>query len=262
MKPEPRYVVMYSGGIGSWCAAARLVERGIKPTLLFTDTLIEDPDLYRFLDEGAAALGLTVTRLADGRTPFQTFIDSRMLGNSQFDPCSRILKRELAHKWVAEHLDPDLDVIVMGYDYSEDHRVVATENAYSPYRVEAPMTERPWLMKAQQLEMALSYGVKPPHLYALGFRHNNCGGGCVKAGQAAWRQLLVTHPDRFEVWERQEQIMRHYLGKDVAMLKERNNGESRPLTLRNLRGRIERNEGCDLLDWGGCGCFAPSDDEA
>lgn len=51
-----RHVVWFSGGGGSWAAAKRLAEsvplRQI--TLLFSDTIIEDQDTYRFLIEGAA----------------------------------------------------------------------------------------------------------------------------------------------------------------------------------------------------------------
>jgi hypothetical protein len=48
-------VVMFSGGAASWAAAKRVVERyGVDDvTLLFTDTLMEDEDLYRFLVDGA-----------------------------------------------------------------------------------------------------------------------------------------------------------------------------------------------------------------
>jgi hypothetical protein len=50
------HVVFFSGGAGSYHAAKRVVERhGPKDVrLLFTDTLIEDADLYRFLCEAAA----------------------------------------------------------------------------------------------------------------------------------------------------------------------------------------------------------------
>lgn len=49
-------LVMYSGGLVSWAAGKRTVERyGREQTrLLFADTLIEDEDLYRFVIEGAA----------------------------------------------------------------------------------------------------------------------------------------------------------------------------------------------------------------
>jgi len=47
------YIVFYSGGIGSWKAAKVAVEKHGKENVrcLFTDTLIEDNDLYRFLLE-------------------------------------------------------------------------------------------------------------------------------------------------------------------------------------------------------------------
>src|SRR5690348_12113868 len=52
-----RHVVMFSGGVGSFAAADRVVrQHGRDVTLLFADTLIEDADLYRFLVEGAAFL--------------------------------------------------------------------------------------------------------------------------------------------------------------------------------------------------------------
>lgn len=50
-------VVFYSGGLMSWAAGKRAVAKygAENTTLLFTDTLIEDADLYRFLEEGATA---------------------------------------------------------------------------------------------------------------------------------------------------------------------------------------------------------------
>lgn len=250
-------LVMYSGGIGSWCAAMRAVAlHGPENVrLLFTDTLIEDETLYAFMRDGAALMGAELVEIADGRTPFEVFVDKRFLGNSRTDPCSEILKRELSKRWVREHAPPDKWVIVFGVDYSEAHRFERLQARWAPHVVEAPMCDEPWLSKAEQLAWARRCGLTIPRLYELGFRHNNCGGGCVKAGQASWRLLLLSMPDRYDRWERQEQIIRHYLGKDVSMLKERRNGESVPLTLRALRGRIERNEACDLLDFGGCGCF-------
>ncbi|MGF9711642.1 hypothetical protein [Paenibacillus naphthalenovorans] len=53
-----KHIVMYSGGIGSWAAAKRVVAQyGTDDlVLLFTDTLVEDRDLYRFLIETAAEI--------------------------------------------------------------------------------------------------------------------------------------------------------------------------------------------------------------
>lgn len=75
------HVVQYSGGIGSWAATQRVIaEHGAEDlVLLFADTRAEDDDLYRFLRDSAAQIGVPVTVVADGRTPFQLFRDQRFL---------------------------------------------------------------------------------------------------------------------------------------------------------------------------------------
>ena len=47
------HLVMFSGGAGSWAAAKRVAERHGTENLylIFADTLIEDEDLYRFIDD-------------------------------------------------------------------------------------------------------------------------------------------------------------------------------------------------------------------
>jgi hypothetical protein len=99
-------------------------------------------------------------------------------------------------------------------------------------------------------------GIEPPRLYRLGFAHNNCGGFCVKAGQGHFALLLEAMPERYAYHERREQELRDHLGKDVAILRDRHGGETRPLTLREFRERRQAGEPCDLFDIGGCGCVA------
>ena len=50
-----KHVVFFSGGACSYCTAKRVIENVGKENvvLLFTDTKIEDEDLYRFIDEAA-----------------------------------------------------------------------------------------------------------------------------------------------------------------------------------------------------------------
>lgn len=54
-----KHIVFYSGGICSRATAKRVAERyGTKDLILFfTDTMIEDEDLYRFLDETSKEIG-------------------------------------------------------------------------------------------------------------------------------------------------------------------------------------------------------------
>ena len=98
---KQKFIVSYSGGLGSFFAAKRLVKQHGKDNVaaVFADTKTEDEDLYRFLDESIAYLGIELFTIEDGRDVWQVFEDVRFLGNSRIDPCSRILKRDLIRKW-------------------------------------------------------------------------------------------------------------------------------------------------------------------
>ena len=254
-----RHVVMFSGGLASWAAAKRVAaENGTDAlVLLFSDTLMEDEDLYRFLDQAAADVGGELVRLVEGRDPWQVFFDVRFLGNSRVDPCSKILKRKLLRKWLEKHCAPTETIVYLGYDWTEEHRVETTRERMKPWRVEAPLTRPPYRMKDQLGDDARALGIDPPRLYKLGFIHNNCGGFCIKAGQAQFARLLHTMPARYRYHEQREQELREHLDKDVAILRDRRGGVLRPMTLRDFRERLERNAGAfDQHDWGGCGCFS------
>jgi hypothetical protein len=58
----------------------------------------------------------------------------------------------------------------------------------------------------------------------------------VRGGQKHWLHLLDVFPDRYAHAEAQEQQLRAKLG-NVAILRERRGGVSRPLTLTELRSR-------------------------
>jgi len=250
-------VVNFSGGVGSWAAARRVADQhgtdGL--VLLFADTLIEDEDLYRFLKEAATDVGGTFVRLCDGRTPWQVFRDVRYLGNTRADPCSKILKRDLLDRWRAENCDPENTTIYIGIDWTEVHRLDRLRLRVAPWQVEAPMTKPPYLSKTQMLDALRARGIEPPRLYAMGFPHNNCGGGCVKAGQAHFRHLLKMLPDRYAEWEQEERSMLDFLGRDdVAILRDRTGGTTKPLTLKVFRERVQAGQLGDEHEWGGCGC--------
>jgi 3'-phosphoadenosine 5'-phosphosulfate sulfotransferase (PAPS reductase)/FAD synthetase len=253
------HVVLYSGGVSSWAAAKRVADlQGTDDlTLLFTDTMSEDEDTYRFLRESAAEVGGELIEIADGRNIWEVFRDSRVLGNSRIDPCSRILKRELARKWINENCAPLESVVYLGISWDEEHRYLRAKRHWQPYTLLAPLCERPFVTKRGQIQMAEDAGLPIPRLYKMGFPHANCGGGCVKAGAAHFRHLLKEMPDRFAEWERNEESMREFLDRDVSILKDRAGGDARPMTLRELRERVERDEIDEQLqlDWGGCGCM-------
>lgn len=256
-------VVMFSGGAGSWATAKLVAQRYGTQSLVmvFADTKIEDEDLYRFLSEGATNIGGVLVVTAEGRTPWEVFHDRKFLGNSRVDPCSQVLKRDHLRKWLNEHCSPKWTTVYLGIDWTEEHRFTKAKRHWAPWTVESPLIDRTDLDKAGQLEWLVTEGVSPPRLYELGFPHNNCGGGCVKAGMAHFRHLLRTLPDVYAAWESEEEKLRQYIGKDVAILTDRSGGRSgvqrRPLPLSEFRHRTQEEQLPGSDDWGGCGCMTP-----
>ena len=267
-----QHIVMFSGGIGSWCAAKRVAETyGTEQmTLLFADVkgdtdephVGEDEDTYRFLTEAAANVGAQLVRVADGRNIWQIFHDKRYLGNSRQANCSHLLKQMPCRRWIeANYPDPSTATIYVGIDWSEYHRLPAIEEGHRPYVAKAPLCDPPYLDKRHMLNWCRYEGIKPPRAYALGMPHNNCGGGCVRAGQAQFEKLLTVMPERYAVWEAKEQELRDYLGKDVAILRDWAGGGG-PITLKEFRERVQVQPSLfDEFDFGGCGCFTASFEE-
>lgn len=290
------YVVQMSGGVGSFAAALRIVERYGRDCLrlLFTDTLIEDKDLYRFLIEGASYLltgevirdfspwmrtlpeveddmlarkaALIMYRdsvrqalpgliwIADGRDPWEVYRDERFLGNSRIAPCSHILKQKVAGDYIRAHHAPDDTTLVFGIDWSEAHRTAAMTRNWAPYACAFPLTEPPYRTKADHLAALHDHGIEPPALYGEGFPHNNCGGFCVRAGHGAFGLLRRTHPERFAYHRRQEEAMQALLDAPVTILSKTINGRKVPYSLADLEADHETGQ-VDMFDLGGCGCF-------
>jgi hypothetical protein len=257
---------MFSGGIGSWAAAKRVAERYGSENLylLFSDVkgnttnpdIGEDEDTYRFIKESAVNVGGTLVTVADGRNIWEVFHDKKFLGNSRLANCSHELKQKPARKWLDENCDPETTIVYVGIDWSESHRLPAVERNYLPFKAEAPLTEPPFIDKKEMIALARSQGLRTPRLYDLGFAHNNCGGGCVRAGQAQFKKLLDLMPDRYAEWENQEKKIQDHLDRSVTILSETVRGERRSLSLTDLRKRSESQPSLiDLLDIGGCGCF-------
>lgn len=248
---------MFSGGVCSWATAKRVVERhgneGV--VLLFADTMIEDEDLYRFIPQAVSNVGAEYVRIADGRTPWQVFEDERMIGSTRHDPCSRVLKRQLLDRWQKAHCDPATTTLHFGLDWTEHHRLERLRSRKEPWRVEGYMTEEPYMEKDQMIQWLRDEGIEPPRLYAMGFHHNNCGGFCVKSGQAQFELLLRRFPERYAEHEANEKRLLQQLGWRNTIMRDRRGGETKPLSMEKFRKRIEKQpELFDRYEWGGCGC--------
>lgn len=261
------YIVNVSGGLTSFEALRRTIERyGTAQTVaVFADVKGhathehsgEDADLYRFLDDTERYFGIEISRVVEGRDIWQVMKDARCITMQQYAPCSKHLKRDPINHWIARTYGETPTTRVFGMEWHEVDRMERLQASLAPVPVWFPLAEPPYMDKCHIEQLLQRLGIKAPRLYELGFEHNNCGGFCVKAGQAHFARLWRTMPDRYRYHEGKEQEMRDYLDNDIAILKEQRDGIVYPLTLREFRGRLERGEKFNKHDFGGCGCFAP-----
>ncbi len=230
-----RNIICLSGGLASaWVAywARNLPD----VVYYFNDTKWEHPDLYRFLDDLERVLGISITRDSDGRSPEEVFYDERHLANNRVPLCSKILKAQRLQQFVQPG-----DICHFGIDETEAHRAIRIKEVYAPLGVECrfPLIET-GTTKAQVRGLILGdLAIVEPELYRMGFTHNNCGGGCVRAGRRQWALLLEKQPATFAERERVESDLAVYLGRRATYMKDE--------SLTELRERIQAQ---GMMDFG------------
>lgn len=255
-------VVNFSGGLCSAWAAKRVVDLYGRDsvTLLFADTLIEDAELYEFNERWSDFLGVPITRICEGLTPWELFRREMMIANSRFPICSIMLKREPLDVWHRLHCLELNTVVYIGMDWEEGDRLSKMRESKPTWRIEAPMQWEPIWDKCRMVEETEKLGIPIPRLYKLGFPHNNCGGRCVAAGISHFVHLYHVLPDKYLEWENEEIVTQQVLKSrgvfnwEFTVLKDRRGGVKRPLSLRSLRARIDAGEKFPEYDWGACGC--------
>jgi len=231
-------IATISGGKASaWCAYWALKNYPKKDVVLyFNDTGWEHPDLFRFLKDLEKYFNHSITFDSDGRSPEQLFWHEHALANNRMPFCSRILKAERLQKFYK-----DGDTLIFGIGANELHRA---NRIISVYQTVAAKTKRwpriifPLIQEdiaSKQINVFLaSANIEEPLLYRLGFLHNNCSGGCVRAGKKHWKLLYEKLPWVYADRERVEEEMREHFDKDISFFKDE--------TLKDFRGRIERQE--------------------
>lgn len=239
MNRKTVHVVMFSGGASSAYVAKWCIDKyGKEDTILFfTDTLWEDEDNYRFMEECSAFLGVEITRMVEGRTPEEVFFDERFLGNARFAKCSEVLKVKQTIIFIEELRNQNKEpILYFGIGNHEVHRAESLRRHYEhfplePVRCEFPMIQTNDLeVKAREI-IENEWGIALPRMYKLGFKHANCSGRCVRAGLHHYANLYRVWPDRFKLQEEMEERFRETYSLDVAVMKR----DGKPYTLKTFR---------------------------
>lgn len=231
------YVISLSSGLSSAVMAEIVLRRHPGAYVVFMDTLVEDEDNYRFLDEWLEVFeAQRFVRLSDGRTPQEVWEEKQILPNQKIAPCTVELKIKPFRNWL-ETLSGDTTVCI-GFDYDEAHRCNKCTKAYNEagYAVAYPLID--WEIPARSYVDICreEWGIKPPVMYEQGYSHANCGGCCCKQGIGDWLRTLKHRPDRFDSSEQWEEAARQRHG-DYAFLRDQTGGTVTPLPLPELRQR-------------------------
>lgn len=231
-------IVALSGGKASaYCGDYALKSFPKEDIILyFNDTKWEHPDLYRFLKDLQVYWDKEITYDSDGRSPEDLFYDHHALANNRMPFCSRYLKAVRLQNFYK-----DGDTIIFGIGSDEPQRANRILNVYEEVskkekkqvKIQFPLITQN--INSEAIDNWLSStGIEEPLLYRLGFKHNNCSGGCVRAGKKHWKLLYEKLPEVYLERERVEREVREYLGKDVHFFKDE--------TLEDFRHRIQNNE--------------------
>ncbi len=242
---KPVHIAMFSGGASSAYVAYYIVQKYGKENcqLFFTDTLWEDVDNYRFMEEVAEYIGLDITYRIDGRTPEEVFFDTHFLGNSRMAKCSEELKVRQTLIYLEElrdehNLEP---ILYFGIGPHEQHRAVNLQAFYEHNPIEPIATRFPMIetftgdIDTKEV-IQNEWKIKLPRMYDLGFSHANCAGRCVRGGLGHYALLYKVWPEQFKEQEEMEERFREKFNKDVSILK-RNGG---PFPLKDYREQLER----------------------
>lgn len=223
-----KYVVCYSGGHASALCAVEAVRRyGRENVILLNHGIsgkVEDPDIQRFKDEVAAALGLPITPAnMDGFEEKDQFdicmeIKAFKCGNQSTALCTNRLKTEPFRRWLKDNFPanqehPREDIVVLyGFSESEVSRMKRRKEVMSAmgYKVDFPLVN--WNRTIFAIE---EIGITRPSTYCFR-KHANCS-GCLKGGKQAWYVTYCMDPAIFEKAKLAEERIGHSILKGVFL---------------------------------------------
>ncbi|MFS0558818.1 hypothetical protein [Brevibacillus sp. 179-C9.3 HS] len=206
------HIIFFSGGTSSFSVAdwVKTNYPGDNIVLYFTDTLWENYDLYRFIDEASDKLELPMLTHSVGLNPIELMFEKKLVFNSMIGDCSKVLKIQVAADFLKRGKKPSIEkwrnkqylkaedfvteaILYFGIGFEEMHRQGPIWKNWQPFKVEMPLID----YVIDNDAVLKKHGIRKPILYELGFSHNNCNGCCVKAGQGHYKNLKQKMPDVF-----------------------------------------------------------------
>lgn len=239
MREESRDVCSIGLGLASTLAMP-IVLQHIGVTAEYVTCLLpnEHPDAYRLMDAVQKRFNIEIKDVGTGKSPIQVFREQNFLGNTLFDNCSRVLKREAMAAYMRKN-HPNGGCIHVGIGSDEIDREMSIRKNWTGmgYDVNFPLIDKPYINRVSLMALCERLFGFIPEMYKKGFKHNNCHGACIKAGKKQWLLLLLNYPDVYNQWEECERDIRASTGKNIAILRETVKGVKGYVTLEEFRLR-------------------------
>lgn len=197
------HVVCFSGGHSSGLVAIEVVRRYPREEVVLLNhdinDRVEDPDIKRFKQQLADAIGLPITYAnhpeVETKDQFDVCEDAGAFkaGNGHV-LCTNRLKTLPFERWLKVHAPPGTATLYYGFDAGEGARIQrrATILAAQGYDTAYPLAHWPrTILSTREVR------IEPPLTYST-YKHANCV-GCLKAGRQHWYVVYCTRPD---IWAR------------------------------------------------------------
>lgn len=212
-----RIVCQFSCGAASAVATKiALAQHGDSCVIINAYIANEHPDNRRFLADCEAWFGRKVIVMRDrkhGADIVRVFRERGFIRGPRGAACTSTLKRDLLREF-----EQPGDVLVLGYDASEEDRLEDFYGRWPDRPAIAPLIER-GLSKEDCKAMLQRAGIKLPAMYLLGYDNANCI-GCVKGGEGYWRAIREDFPEQFsavaqaeaDICDEKSYLLRHRSG--------------------------------------------------
>lgn len=105
------HIIFFSGGKSSFSVAdwVKTNYPSDNIVLYFTDTLWENFDLYRFIDEASDKLQLPMLIHSAGLNPVELMFERKLVFNSMIGDCSKVLKIRVASDFLKKGQRPAIE---------------------------------------------------------------------------------------------------------------------------------------------------------
>ena len=173
------------------------------------------------------------------------FFYEGMMGNPFADLCSRMLKREMMAAWMDENFDRADTVLHVRITADEVDRMLAIHANWTRqgWKVEADLADDKAIDREELISRCEKEFGFVPLLYRMNFKHNNCGGFCIKAGKAQMARLLYYDRKTYLYHETMELLHQQTFNHGNTIMRDEWTRKgvrgADPLTLRNFRLRME-----------------------